>query len=272
MLKLQNNQPSAFDNQSLIVLKDYHWLKRQKHAGRCVSNILKAFDGMIKDKTPNLSLLDIEQIALTYMKYYDCTPTFKNYKGFPGSVCLSVNKQLVHGIPNDYVLCDGDIVSLDLGATYEGAIADSARTAIYGQPKSPEHVRLVNACEEALNLAIKSIVIGNKLGTIGNTIYKYAQSAGYNVVTNYGGHGIDYDKPHAEPFVANKARTNEGITIQAGLSIAIEPMLVIGSAETKTNESDKWTVTTSGIGAHFEHSVTVMEDGNHIITEIPNIN
>jgi len=271
MLKLQNSQPSAFDNQHLIVLKDYLWLKRQKHAGRCVSNILKEFDKMIKDKTPNLSLLDIEQMALLYMKFYDCTPTFKNYNGFPGSVCLSVNKQLVHGIPNDYILCDGDIVSLDLGATYEGAIADSARTAIYGEPKNPEHVRLINACKEALNLAIKSVAIGKKLGVIGNAIYKHARGTGFNVVTNYGGHGIDYDKPHAEPFVANKAPPNEGITIQHGLSIAIEPMFVIGSAETKTNETDKWTVTTQGIGAHFEHSITIMENGVHLITEIPNL-
>ncbi len=268
MLKLQNNRQSAFNNESLIVLKDYHWLKRQKHAGRCVSNILNAFDQTIKEKPPNLSLLDIENMALVYMKYYDCTPTFKNYKGFPGSVCLSVNKQLVHGIPNDYILCDGDIVSLDLGATYEGAIADSARTAIYGQPKSTEHVRLINACKEALNLAIKSIAIGKKLGVIGNAIYKHAQNTGFNVVTNYGGHGIDYNTPHAEPFVANKANPNEGITIQAGLSIAIEPMFTIGSAETKINEYDKWTVTTPGINAHFEHSVTIMEDGNYIITGI----
>jgi methionyl aminopeptidase len=267
MLKLQNNQ-SAFDNQSLIVLKDRAWLKRQKHAGRCVSNILKGFDQMIKEKTPNLSLLDIENMALLCMKYYDCTPTFKNYKGFPGSVCLSVNKQLVHGIPNDYVLRDGDIVSLDLGATYEGAIADSARTAIYGEPKNPEHVRLINACKEALNLAIKSIAIGKKLGVIGNAISKHAKNTGFNVIENYGGHGIDYNKPHAEPFVANKANSNEGITIQPGLSIAIEPMFVIGAAETKTDSLDKWTVTTPGIGAHFEDCITIMEDGNHFITAI----
>jgi len=269
MSKLQKNLLPTFDNHNLIILKDYVWLNRQKHAGRCVSNILKAFDQMIKDKTPNLSLIDIEQMALTYMRFYNCTPTFKNYKGFPGSVCLSVNKQLVHGIPNDYILCDGDIVSLDLGATYEGAIADAARTAIYGVPKNPEHVRLVNACKEALRLAIKSVAIGKKLGVIGNAIYKHAQATGFNVIETYGGHGIDYNKPHSEPFVANKANQNEGITIQPGLSIAIEPLLVIGSTKTKISP-DNWTVTTEDINAHFEHSITIMEDGNHIITEITN--
>jgi methionyl aminopeptidase len=164
-------------------------------------------------------------------------------------------------------LLEGDLVSLDLGATFEGAIADAAFTCIYGEPKSKEHVRLIRTCHDALYVAIKAIKVGKRLGVIGNAIHKYCKDSGYNLITKYGGHGLDYNIPHAEPFVANKSKTTDGIRIRPGLSIAIEPMLVIGQAKTKV-ESDGWTVVTPGIGAHFEHSVTVTETGNHIITEM----
>ena len=255
--------------QSLVNLKDEKWLWRQKRAGRCVAQIHRTFIDMVREeKRPNLSLKDIEKMALSVMDIHDCTPTFQGYKGFPGAVCLSVNSNMVHGIPTDYVLQDGDVVRLDLGATFEGAIADAAYTCIYGEPKSKEHVRLLKTCKGALQAGIDAIEIGKHLGVIGNAIHKYCKDSGFGLITNYGGHGIDYDTPHAEPFVANKERPDAGIRIQAGLSIAIEPMLVIGDTRTKV-ESDNWTVSTPGINCHFEHSVTIMEDGKkHMITEI----
>jgi methionyl aminopeptidase len=264
-MKIKNNH---FAQSQIINLKDDLWLKRQKHAGRCVANCLIECGKAIKAVTPNLSLIDLENIAIRQINSMDCIPTFYNYKGFPGKVCISVNNQLVHGIPTDYVLQDGDVVSVDLGATFEGAIADAARTWIYGTPRSQEHVRLIQTCKDSLAAGIKAIEIGKHLGVIGYAIHQYTKNSGFNLITNYGGHGLDYNKPHSEPFVNNKSQSNEGIRIQSGLSIAIEPMLVIGEAKTKILD-DKWTVVTPGIGVHFENSVTIMESGVHVVTETP---
>lgn len=252
---------------SLIDLKDELWLKRQKHAGRCVAACLKDCGEAIKNES-KLSLLDLENIVKKQIKAFDCEPTFLNYKGFPAWACISVNHALVHGIPSDYMLQSGDLISVDLGATYEGAIADAARTWIYGEPKTQEHVRLIKTCWNALQAGIKAIEIGKRVGVIGNAIFKSVKDSGFQVITNYGGHGLTYNTPHSVPFIANKSTINEGPRIQHGLSIAVEPMLVIGEAKTKVAE-DKWTVMTPGIGCHFENSVTIMPDGIHIITEIP---
>lgn len=260
-----------FADNSLVILKDALWLKRQKIAGRCVANILKECGKLIKAKTPNLNLKDLEQIAYLYTRNMDCIPTFLNYKGFPGAACISVNKQLVHGIPANYVLQDGDIISVDLGATYEGAIADAARTWIYGDPKSAEHIRLLKVGREALDNGVKAVKVGSRLGAIGYAIHNTVKKSGFGNITNYIGHGINYNEPHASPPVLNKDLQNNGIRIANGLSIAIEPMIVIGPAETKT-ESDGWTIVTPGLGCHFENSVTVFNDRVHIITDIANEN
>lgn len=257
----------SFQNHNLIKLKDSNWLSRQQVAGKCVAGVLQTLNEMVVNKAPNLSLKQMEDEALRQILAAQCTPTFQGYKGFPGAICLSVNKQLVHGIPSDYLLQEGDVVKFDLGATYQGAIADAAVTAIYGKPKSPQHVELLEVCKESLNQAIKSIQIGKNLGCIGNTIHKYVTSRSrFSLITDYGGHGIDENIPHAPPFVANKAKANEGPRIQEGLAIAIEPMLVIGDNITRI-ASDGWTVITAGIGAHFEHSIYVGLDKIHIVTE-----
>ncbi len=134
----------------------------------------------------------------------NCTPTFKGYKGFPGAICLSVNKQLVHGVPSDTKLQDGDVISFDFGATFEGAIADSAITMIYGEAND-ELSKLNEITRQCLYNAIKIIKVGNRLGTIGHTIYETAKKAGATIINNFGGHGITWNKPHAEPFVANNS-------------------------------------------------------------------
>jgi methionyl aminopeptidase len=267
-MKLSSNK-NKFLNNSLIHLYDQQSLTKQKFARRCVSSILKECGKLIKANTPNLSLKDLEQITYLYTKNMGCTPTFLNYKGFPGAACISVNKQLVHGIPTDYILQDGDVVSVDVGATYEGKIADAARTWIYGTPKSNEHVRLLFTCKNALKSAIKNIDIGKHLGIIGYTIYNETKNKNFGLITSYGGHHIS-DIPHAETFIANKSGQFDGHRMQAGEVMAIEPMLVLGqNIQTKTL-NDGWTVITEDIGCHFEDTVVLMEDGKHIITEIPN--
>lgn len=268
-MKLQTN--NKFINNSLIHLYDHISLVKQKIAGRCVASILKECGKLITNNTPNLSLKDLEQLTYLYTKNMDCTPTFLNYHGFPGAACISVNKQLVHGIPSDYILQDGDVVSVDVGATYEGKIADAARTWIYGEPKSKEHVRLLNTCKNALKSAIKNIAVGKQLGTIGYTIHNETKNSNFSLILNYGGHGIQDNIAHAEPFIANKSGQFDGPRFQIGMVMAIEPMLCIGEAKTKTL-NDGWTVVTPDIGCHFEDTVVLMEDGVHIITEITNEN
>jgi methionyl aminopeptidase len=247
-------------------LKNEDWLIKQRVAGKCVATCLNTLLQYVKNGT-TLTSLQLSHKTEEIMKDFDCSPTFKGYKGFPEAVCISVNKELVHGIPKDKPFEDGDVVSFDLGATYKGAIADSAVTCIYGNAKNAEHLKLIKATEESLMKGIQAIAVEKRLGVIGNAIYKSAKGNGFSVVTNYGGHGLDWDHPHAAPFVDNKSTPDQGFRIQSGLAIAIEPMLVIGpSAETKTLE-DKWTVATREIGAHFEHSVFVHTDHVEIVTD-----
>ena len=251
---------------NIIPLKDSLWLARQKRAGRCVAQILKECGNLIL-KGDTISLRELENVSRKIFDVWDCTPTFYNYRGFPSLMCTSVNKQLVHGIATDYILNDGDIVSVDVGATFEGAIADAARTWIFGTPKCKDHVELVKVGEEALLAAKKSIAVGKNLGVIGNTIYSTVKKTRFNVIENYGGHGMDYNKPHSDPFVLNKSRSDDGIMMMNGLSIAVEPMIVIGDPQTKVLD-DGWTVVCNDVSCHFEDSFTLFDNEVHHITEI----
>ena len=258
-------EKSAFSSNGLFKLKGQDWLDKQREAGKIAAATLVGLKAQVEGKM-SYSLIELNNIAEKFITKAGGIPTFKGYKGFPAGVCISVNKQLVHGIPTDYKLQEGDVVSFDLGVTIGGAIADTAITCIFGEPKSLQHVKIVKATEEALMKGIQAIEVGKKLGCIGNAIYKCAKGHGFSVINNYGGHGLDWDVPHAAPFVANKSDPEEGFRIQPGLAIAIEPMLVPGSVTTKTSD-DGWTVETNDIGAHFEHSVFVHEDHVEIITD-----
>lgn len=255
------------EHSELIILKDNLWLKRQKIAGKAVSSALQNFSKKLASEK-NISLKDIESWSVQILKDYNCTPTFLNYEGFPGAVCLSVNENVVHGVPNDYVLQDGDVVTLDLGGTFEGAIADAAFTCIYGTPKSEKHVEMLKLCQESLNAGIDAFEVGKRIGAIGSTIYRNAKNKGFAIIDEYGGHGINYEQPHASPFIANRSHGNEGVIVQKGMSIAIEPMLVMGDSNKTKTLDDDWTIKANGISCHFEHSVTIDQNGEkHIITE-----
>lgn len=263
---MRTNAPKElFNENSLVRLKDNDWLDKQREAGKIAGNALCALQGFVTEKCTH-TLSQLNAITENFIIAQGGIPTFKNYKGFPAGVCISVNKQLVHGIPTDYVLQEGDLVSFDLGVTIDGAIADTAITCIYGEPKSEKHVQLLRDTEEALMQGIRAIGVGKRLGVIGQAIYKYAHPRGYGVINNYGGHGLDWDVPHAAPFVENKSDSTRGIRIQPGLAIAIEPMLTLGSTSTST-ASDGWTVATPDLSAHFEHSIFVHEDHIEIITD-----
>lgn len=246
------------------VIKDNEWLEKQRVAGKVVSKALSTLSEIVKDKK-KYSTLELSKIAEEIIINEKCTPTFKGYKGFPESCCISINKQLVHGIPNNYKLQDGDIISFDLGATFEGAIADSAITCIYGNAKQIEHINLINDIKKALDEAIKSIKINKQLGCIGEAIYKVGSNKKYGVVTDYGGHGIG-PGPHEFPFVCNKDFSNNGIRFTSGMTIAIEPLFVLGGENNTRVLDDGWTVLARDICAHVEHTVFIHEDKVEVIT------
>lgn len=261
----------------LVDLKDNEWLEKQRIAGKVVANTLSLLESLVKDKT-NKTLLELSKIAEEFILQNKCTPTFKNYKRFPEAVCISIDNniknQLVHGIPSDEKLTDGDIVKFDLGATFygdnkKGAIADSAITCIYGSPTSEKHIKLLNETRTSLILGIQSIKVGFPIGCIGNAIYKYGKSKNYGVITNYGGHGISWDTPHSKPFIANKSDIEDGVRIQNNLSIAIEPMFCLGGTKTWV-DNDGWSVNCESISSHWEHSIYVHENKVEIITQREN--
>lgn len=266
-MKIISKEP--FVANGFFTLHNQAFLDNLRIAGQVVAKCLSHLEQRVKDKTQLTTKQlndEVEQIILDN----DCLITFKNYHSFPCGVCISVNKELVHGIPNDYSLQDGDVVSFDLGATYRGAIGDAARTFIYGAPKSEQYIKLVRSTKEALTAGIKAIAVGKQLGCIGDAIYKSAKSNGFNVIEKYGGHAISISKegigiPHAGPFVANRDGCNNGPRIQKGMVLAIEPMLLTGPTATSVL-SDGWTVVTSDIGAHFEETIYTHEDHVEVIT------
>lgn len=259
----------AFTDNSFIDLKNNDWLDKQRKAGKIVAKTLSLLENLVLEKT-NKSLIELDALAENFIISQGAVPTFKGYKNFPAAVCISVNKELVHGIPKDYKLQDGDIVSFDLGATVDGAIADSAITCIFGAPKEEAHEKLLKVGYESLIKGIDAVKIGNRLGSIGEAIYKHARANGFGVVTEYGGHGLSWNTPHTAPFVENKSLSTQGIRIQQGLAIAIEPMLTLGSPKTKVL-SDGWTVISDNIGCHYEHSIFVHDNTVEILTDRDNL-
>ncbi len=265
---------SAVGVGQLVNLHSEDWLARQRIAGKVAAKTLSELERLVSVKS-NLTTRELSEVAESVIFDHGCEPTFKGYKGhgsvpFPAAVCISVNRQVVHGVPTDYRLQEGDLVSFDLGATYQGAVADSAITCCFGEYKSKQHQDLVVGTRQALLSGIQAVVVGKRLGSIGHAVYKKAQEYNISVITQYGGHGISetHDRkpmPHATPFVANKAEPNEGIVMQKGLVIAIEPQCCIGSPKTRVG-ADKWTVETEGVSAHFEHSVFLHENTVEIIT------
>jgi len=255
-----------------ISLHNSEFLDKQRFAGKIVAKSHLMIIDIINNYKQQ-SLIKINDIVEQFIFDSKCIPTFKNYKNrhskkdFPSGVCISVNDIVVHGIPNDYILENGDVVSFDLGATFEGAIADSAITLIVGEVKSPQHPLLLSECEKALYAGINAIKVGNRLGCIGAAIDSVSKKSGFKSITTYGGHGLDYNKAHADPFVSNIGSINEGIRIQPNMTIAIEPQFVDGPNNQTYITSDEWSVKASGISCHFEHTIYIHNDKVEIITD-----
>lgn len=251
-------------NIGFVKLQDNSKFDDFRYAGKITAECLSLLEQLVKDKTTN-SLLELDKIAEDYFISKNTKPVFKGYCGFPATVCCSVNKQLVHSIPTEYKLQDGDIISFDTGCQYKDGLSDSAITCIFGEPKEKQHLELVNATKKCLYNAIKVIKPGRRIGVIGDAIYNTARKNGYKVIENYSGHGIS-DQIHSEPILLNKAEIDSGVRIKPNMVLAIEPLLIIGNS-TKTRVADNnWDVICDNITAHYEHSILIHDDKTEILT------
>jgi methionyl aminopeptidase len=214
---------------------------------------------------PGLTTKDLDNIAYKEIIRHGGKPTFKDYRGFPASICTSVNEEIVHGIPGKRVLKEGDIIKMDVGATIDGFIGDAAISVAVGEV-AEEAIELMDATRLSLEEGIKAAVPGNRVGDIGAAVQQYGESKGYGVVREFVGHGVGRFL-HEDPQVPNYGRPGLGPLLRAGMCIAIEPMLNLGDWHTRILD-DQWTVVTADgkLSSHFEHTIAITENGPEIMT------
>lgn len=247
----------------MIVLKTARELKVMREAGRISAKALQLVGEAVE---PGVSTYDLDKVAYDYIKSQGATPGFLHYNGFPASACISINNEVIHGIPSKRrIVHAGDIVSVDLGAVFEGYNGDNAATFAAGDV-SPEAERLMAVTEESLYEGIKMAQVGGRIGDIGAAIQGYVQARGYSVVRQFVGHGVGASL-HEAPEVPNYGHSGHGVRLMAGMTLAIEPMINQKGPEVITRP-DGWTVVTAdgGLSAHFEHSVAITGDGPVILT------
>lgn len=234
-----------------------------QEGGQCVAKVLKRMKQVVK---PGITTMDIEREADRISRELEIVPAFRGYSGYPACICVSVNEEVVHGIPSEKrVLSEGDIVGLDFGALHKGFYSDSAVTLKVGKV-ADETQRLLDVTRESLNRGIAQAVIGNRIGDISSAVQSYVEENGFSVVKVFVGHGIGRNL-HEEPQIPNYGEPQWGVRLKKGMTLAIEPMVNAGTDDVKVLE-DGWTaVTTDGmLSAHFEHTVAVTEDGPLIVT------
>jgi len=251
----------------MIIGKSKKEIEKMRSAGQLVGRVLQELRRMVE---PGISTLEIDNAAEKMIREAGALPTFKGYHGFPYSVCASVNEQVVHGFPSKYKLKEGDIFSLDCGVTLEGFVGDTATTVPVGTI-SEDRARLIEVTEKCLDLAIEQCRPGNRLGDIGWAVQEFAERHGYSVVRDYVGHGIGRQM-HEDPQIPNYGKPGQGPKIKAGYVFAVEPMVNMGSQQTKVL-ADGWTVVTMDgrPSAHVEHTIAITEDGPDVLTRVAQI-
>ncbi len=249
----------------MINRKSKEETKRMRHAGHIVALVHQKMREVIE---PGISTKELDSIAEKIIRENRAIPTFLGYQGFPGSICASINEEVVHGIPSaKRVLQEGDIISIDVGATYGGLVGDGAWTYPVGKV-SAEIQKLLVTTEESLFAGIEQMKEGNVLDDISRAIELVAKREKLGIVRQYGGHGVGHSM-HEDPFLFNYS-VGDRTLLKTGMAIAIEPMLNLGVDEVVVNKSDGWTVSTadSKPSAHFEHTVMVTADGPLILTQL----
>ena len=248
----------------MIILKSKREIDIMREANQIVADTHSLLSEKIK---PGISTEELDQIAEEYIRSRGAVPTFKGYQGFPASICASINNEVVHGIPNNHrFLENGDIISIDIGAFYEGFNGDAARTHPVGEV-SENAKKLLEVTEKALLTGIEKAVIGNRLFDISHAIQEYVEANGFSVVRDYVGHGIGRDM-HEDPQIPNFGPAGKGPKLKEGMTLAIEPMVNVGGYEVETLE-DKWTVVTKdrSLSAHFEHTIAITTAGVEILSQ-----
>ena len=249
----------------MIRLKTRSEIEAMREAGRISAGALQAAGEAVQ---PGISTAEIDKIAYDYIKRHGATPSFLHYNGFPGTACISVNHEVIHGIPDKkHILREGDIVSIDLGAVYNGFHGDNAYTFRCGKVSEAAE-RLCRTTEEALYLGLKQAVAGNRLGDIGSAICEYCVGKGYGVVRDYTGHGVGVHL-HEDPSIPNYGKPGKGARLLPGMTIAIEPMINEGTEDVNVLRNE-WTVVTADgkLSAHYEHTVAVTEGECIILTRL----
>ena len=249
----------------MIHLKNSAQIAAMKDAGRITGEALLVARDMVR---PGISTYEIDMAIRQYIEKCGATPTFLGYGGFPASACISVNDEVIHGIPSkNRILMDGDIVKIDTGATYKGYVGDSARTIPVGNV-SEEARKLIKATRDSFWAGIEALQVGNRLGDVGAAIDAVVRANGFSTVRRYVGHGIGAEM-HESPDVPNFGTAGRGIRLCAGMTLAIEPMVNVGSFEVK-ELSDGWTVKTvdGSLSSHYENTVALTSDGVLILTEV----
>lgn len=247
----------------MITIKSHREFSKMARAGAAVAAVHEAVREKVR---PGASLAELDEIGAKVIAEFGCTPSFLGYLGtYPATLCLSPNDVIVHGIPDSSKLRDGDILSVDAGAIYEGFHGDAAFTVGVGEI-TPEAQHLIDATREAMWAGVRQVRKANRLGDIGAAIHEIGKVNGYGVVEEYVGHGIGREM-HEEPQVPNYGTPGKGLKLKTGMALCIEPMFNLGRRHTKV-DPDGWTVRTEdgGLSAHWEHTVAITPDGPQVFT------
>ncbi|WP_066058504.1 type I methionyl aminopeptidase [Robertmurraya korlensis] len=247
----------------MIICKTPREIEIMREAGRIVA---LTHQELKKHIVPGITTMELDKIAEAFIRKHDAIPSFKGYNGFTGSICASVNEELVHGIPGNRMLNNGDIISIDIGAEYNGYHGDSAWTYAVGSIDE-ETQRLLDVTEESLYKGLNEAKPGDRLSNISHAIQAYVEANGFSVVREYVGHGIGQDL-HEDPQIPHYGPPNKGPRLKPGMVLAVEPMVNAGSRYVKTL-ADDWTVVTvdGSMCAHFEHTIAITETGFEVLTK-----
>lgn len=246
----------------MITIKSPDEFAKMRIAGACVAAV---HDAVRLAAVPGVTTKDLDDLAARIIEEHGCTPSFYGYYGYPASICASPNSVIVHGIPGPYVLQEGDLLSIDVGAIHEGYHGDAAISFGIGEV-AEETQRLIETTERAMWAGLAQAVAGNRVGDIGAAVGAVGEAAGHGIVREYVGHGIG-KRMHEEPQVPNYGRPGKGMKLRVGMALCVEPMFNLGGEETAVLD-DKWTVVTAdgSLSCHWEHTIALTEDGPKVFT------
>lgn len=247
----------------MITIKSHKEVDLMRRAGKIIARTFEALRRAVK---PGVTTKELDHIAYDYIRSHGATPSFLNYGGFPASICASINNTVIHGIPDDTKLCEGDIISLDIGACYKGYHGDSAKTFPVGKI-SADAQRLIDVTRQSFYEGIQFATRKNRVGDISAAIGNYVEENGFSVVRDYTGHGVGRNL-HEDPSILNFGRPGHGPRLMAGMTIAVEPMVNAGGYGVYV-EDDDWTVRTDdgSLSAHYEHTILITDGVCEILTQ-----